>query len=122
MGVSKLNDHEVACACRGISVLIPSVLVRLGPLDIGHVADLRNFLGLVSDPRATRGRWHSLTATLLDCACAFVPGARSFDKIAEWAVRASDTVLTAVGSEGIRAVAPLSPADHDRPCAGGRRR
>ncbi|WP_435253669.1 transposase family protein, partial [Streptomyces sp. 1222.5] len=49
------------------------------------------------DPRARRGRWYSLTAILLVCACAAVSAARSIDEIAEWAVRASDTVLTAVG-------------------------
>ncbi|MDX3092954.1 MULTISPECIES: ISAs1 family transposase [Streptomyces] len=49
------------------------------------------------DPRARRGRWYSLTAVLLVCACAAVSGARSVDEIAEWAARASGTVLTAVG-------------------------
>ncbi|MEU8869128.1 ISAs1 family transposase [Streptomyces umbrinus] len=80
-----------------VSSLIPSVLVRLGPLDIDQVADLRTFLELVPDPRARRGRWYSLTAILLVCACAAVSGARSIDEIAEWAARASDHVLTAVG-------------------------
>jgi hypothetical protein len=69
----------------------------LGPLDIGQVAGLRAFLGLVPDPRARRGRWYSLTAILLVCACAAVLGARSIDEIAECAARASDNVLTAVG-------------------------
>jgi predicted transposase YbfD/YdcC len=72
-------------------------LVKLGPLDVSQVADLRPFLDLVPDPRARRGRWYSLTAILLVCACAAVSGARSVDEIAEWAARASDTVLTAVG-------------------------
>ncbi|MBN3933298.1 ISAs1 family transposase [Streptomyces verrucosisporus] len=49
------------------------------------------------DPRARRGRWYPLTAVLLVCACAAVSGMRSVDEIAEWAARASDTVLTAVG-------------------------
>ncbi|MFF3256405.1 ISAs1 family transposase [Actinacidiphila glaucinigra] len=49
------------------------------------------------DPRAGRGRWYSLTAILLVCACAAMSGARSVDEIAEWAARASDHVLTAVG-------------------------
>ncbi|WP_431955179.1 ISAs1 family transposase [Actinacidiphila sp. bgisy167] len=73
------------------------MLVRLGPLNIGQVADLRTFLDLVPDPRARRGRWYSLTAILLVCACAAVSGASSIDEIAEWAARASDHVLTAVG-------------------------
>lgn len=76
---------------------IPAVLAKLGPLDIGRVADLRPFLDLVPDPRARRGRWYSLTAILLVCACAAVSGARTIDEIAEWAQRASDAVLTAVG-------------------------
>ncbi|MFI2297669.1 transposase family protein [Actinacidiphila glaucinigra] len=54
------------------------------------------------DPRAGRGRWYSLTAILLVCACAAMAGARSVDEIAEWAQRASDHVLTAVGVDGIR--------------------
>ncbi|MEU4181548.1 transposase family protein, partial [Streptomyces sp. NPDC026589] len=80
-----------------VSSPIPSVLVKLGPLDAGQVADLRPFLDRVPDPRARRGRWYSLTATLLVCAGAAVSGARSVDEIAEWAARASDTVLVAVG-------------------------
>jgi predicted transposase YbfD/YdcC len=71
--------------------------MKLGPLDAGQVADLRPFLDLVPDLRARRGRWYSLTAILLVCACAAVSGARNVDEIAEWAARASDTVLTAVG-------------------------
>ncbi|MFI6663248.1 ISAs1 family transposase [Streptomyces sp. NPDC050523] len=80
-----------------VSSPIPPVLVKLGPLDAGQVADLRPFLERVSDPRVRRGRWYSLTAILLVCACAAVSGNRSVDEIAEWAARASDTVLTAVG-------------------------
>ncbi len=76
---------------------LPAVLVKLGPLDLGQVAGLRPFLELVPDPLARRGRWYSLTALLLICACAAVSGARSVDEIAEWAARASDTVLTSVG-------------------------
>ncbi|MEU6539146.1 transposase family protein, partial [Streptomyces sp. NPDC047000] len=49
------------------------------------------------DPRARRGRWYSLTAILLVCARPAVSGARSVDEIAEWAARAPDGVLTAVG-------------------------
>lgn len=80
-----------------VSSRIPAVLLKLGPLDTGQVVDLRPFLDLVPDPRARRGRWYSLTAVLLVCACAAVSGARSVDEIAEWAARASGTVLTAVG-------------------------
>jgi predicted transposase YbfD/YdcC len=73
------------------------VLVKLGPLDADRVADLRPYLDLVPDPRGRRGRWYSLTAILLVCACAAVSGARSVDEIAEWAQRASDALLAAVG-------------------------
>ncbi|MEU4763111.1 transposase family protein [Actinosynnema sp. NPDC023794] len=37
------------------------------------------------DPRPRWGRWHSLTAILLVCACATVSGAKSIDELAEWA-------------------------------------
>ncbi|MFE7860135.1 ISAs1 family transposase [Streptomyces sp. NPDC057403] len=80
-----------------VSSLIPAVLVKLGPLDGGRVADLRPYLDLVPDPRERRGRWYSLTAILLICACAAVSGARSVDELAEWAERASDALLAAVG-------------------------
>ncbi|WP_431966873.1 transposase family protein [Actinacidiphila sp. bgisy160] len=73
------------------------MFAKLGPLDLGRVADLRPFLNLVPDPRARKGRWYSLTAILLVCACAAVSGARTIDEIAEWAARASEAVLTAVG-------------------------
>ncbi|WP_395111636.1 ISAs1 family transposase [Actinomadura sp. SCN-SB] len=73
------------------------MLLKLASLDAGRVADLRSFLDLVPDPRSRRGRWYSLTAILLVCACAAVSGARSIDEIAEWAGRASDAVLTSIG-------------------------
>ncbi|MFE7986541.1 ISAs1 family transposase [Streptomyces cellulosae] len=80
-----------------VSCPILPVLVKLGPLDAGQVADLRPLLDRVPDPRARRGRWYSLTTILLVCACAAVSGTRSVDEIAEWAARASDTVLTTLG-------------------------
>src|SRR4051812_13933705 len=52
-----------------VSSAIPAVLVKLGPLDAGRVADLHLYFDSVPDPRARRGRWHSLTAVLLVCAC-----------------------------------------------------
>ncbi|MEO3847540.1 transposase family protein [Streptomyces sp. B8F3] len=73
------------------------MLVKLGPLDPDRVADLRPYLDLVPDPRGRRGRWYSLTAVLVVCACAAVSGARSLDELAEWAARAPDTLLAAVG-------------------------
>jgi hypothetical protein len=50
IGVSKLNDHEVACAC-GCIFSRPVVLMKLGPLDADRVADLRPCLDRVPDPR-----------------------------------------------------------------------
>ncbi|MFG3662439.1 transposase family protein [Streptomyces sp. NPDC047706] len=80
-----------------VSSPIPAVLVKPGPLDGGRVADLRPYLELVPDPRGGQGRWYSLTAILLICACAAASGARSVDELAEWAERASDALLVAVG-------------------------
>jgi hypothetical protein len=76
---------------------IPAVLVKLGPLDTGRIADLRPYFDSVPDPRARRGRWYSLTAVLLVCACAVVSGARSIDELAEWGQRASNALLVLIG-------------------------
>ncbi|MEH0548200.1 ISAs1 family transposase [Streptomyces sp. B21-105] len=76
---------------------IPAALVKLGPLDAGRIADLRLYFDSVPDPRARRGRWYSLTAILLVCACAVVSGARSVDELAEWGQRASNALLTVIG-------------------------
>jgi predicted transposase YbfD/YdcC len=73
------------------------VLVKLGPLDAGRIADLRPYFDSVPDPRARRGRWYSLTAILLVCACAVVSGARSIDELSEWGQRASSALLTVIG-------------------------
>ncbi|WP_241672005.1 transposase family protein [Streptomyces sp. IB2014 016-6] len=80
-----------------VSFPIPAVLVKLGPLDAGRIADLRPYFDSVPDPRARRGRWYSLTAILLVCACAVVSGARSIDEIAEWGQRASNALLAVIG-------------------------
>lgn len=76
---------------------IPSVLVKLGPLDAGRIADLRPYLDAVPDPRSRRGRWYSLSAILLVCACAVVSGAKSIDELAGWGDRASKTLLAVIG-------------------------
>lgn len=52
-----------------VSSLVSAVLMKLGPLDIGRVCDLRPFLDSVPDRRSRRGQWYSLTAILLVCAC-----------------------------------------------------
>ncbi|MFE0359025.1 transposase family protein [Streptomyces nigra] len=63
-----------------VSSPVPAVLLKLGPLDAARVADLRPYFGSVPDPRSRRGRWYSLTAILLVCACAVISGARSIDE------------------------------------------
>ncbi len=73
------------------------MLANLGPLNPDRVADLRLYLDTVPDPRSRRGRWYSLTAILLVCACATVSGAKSIDELAEWAARATSEVLAAIG-------------------------
>ncbi|MFD1313878.1 transposase family protein, partial [Streptomyces kaempferi] len=60
---------------------VPAVLKKLGPLDADRIADLRPYLESVPDPRSRRGRWYSLTAILLVCACAVVSGAMSIDEL-----------------------------------------
>jgi predicted transposase YbfD/YdcC len=80
-----------------VSSPIPAGLVKLGPLDAGRVADLRPYFDSVPDPRSRQGRWYSLTAILLVCACAVVSGARSIDELAEWGERASNTLMAALG-------------------------
>ncbi|WP_223884359.1 transposase family protein [Micromonospora craniellae] len=73
------------------------MLVKLGPLDTGRIADPRPCFDVVPDPRSRRGRLHSLTAVLLVCACAAVSGARSIDEFAEWGQRATNALLTVIG-------------------------
>ena len=76
---------------------VPAVLVKLGPLDTGRIRDLRPYFEAVPDPRSRRGRWYSLTAILLVCACAVVSGAKSSDELAEWGQRAPSALLTVIG-------------------------
>ncbi|MER6210963.1 transposase family protein [Streptomyces sp. NPDC001642] len=73
------------------------MLVKLGPLDVGRIADLRACFDSVPDPRARRGRWYSLTAFLLVCVCAVVSGARTIDEPSEWGQRAPNALLTIIG-------------------------
>lgn len=73
------------------------MLAKLGPLEPGTIADLRPYLDSVPDPRSRRGRWYSLTAILLVCACATLSGARSIDELAEWGARTGQSVLECLG-------------------------
>ncbi|MFE5736216.1 transposase family protein [Streptomyces celluloflavus] len=70
---------------------------KLGPLDVRQVVDLCRYLDMVPDPRSRRGRWYSLTAILLVCACAVVAGARSIDELAEWGAQAPHVLLASLG-------------------------
>ncbi|MGX1851962.1 transposase family protein [Streptomyces sp. NBC_01456] len=56
------------------------MLEKLGPLDADRIAGLGPYLESVPDPRSRRGRWYSLTAILLMCACAAVCGAKSIER------------------------------------------
>lgn len=76
---------------------IPAVLAKLGRLEPAGIADLRPYLDKIPDPRSERGRWYSLTAILLVCACATVSGATSIDEFAEWGQRAGLDLLGALG-------------------------
>lgn len=80
-----------------VSSPIPAVLEKLSPLDADRIADLRPYLESVPDPRSRRGRWYSLTSVLLVCACAVVSGAKSLEEIAEFAERATNTLLVSFG-------------------------
>ncbi|MFE9259196.1 transposase family protein [Streptomyces sp. NPDC006879] len=66
------------------------MLLKLGSLDAGRIADLRPYFDSVPDLHAQQGRWHSLTAILLVCACAVVSGVRNIDELAEWSQRDSN--------------------------------
>ncbi|WP_238432058.1 ISAs1 family transposase [Streptomyces cavernae] len=70
---------------------------KLGPRDADRIADLGPYLESVPDPRSRRGRWHSLTAILLMCACAAVCGAKSIDELAEFGERATNSLLASPG-------------------------
>jgi len=76
---------------------IPAVLLKRGSLESDRVADLRPYFDSVPDPRSQRGRWYSLTAILLVCACAVVSGGRTIEELAEWGRRAADALLKSVG-------------------------
>ncbi|MFI1169635.1 ISAs1 family transposase [Streptomyces sp. NPDC020801] len=73
------------------------MLEKLGPLDADRIADLRPYLESVPDPRSRRGRWYSLTAILLVCACAAVCGAKSIEELAEFGERATNSLLASLG-------------------------
>ena len=89
------------------SFLIPAAFDRLTPVvgsqtepvtGVEQVADLRDFLGRVPDPRDRRGVRHSTGSLLALTAAAVLAGARSFAAIGEWIADVPQRVLAVVGA------------------------
>jgi predicted transposase YbfD/YdcC len=89
------------------SCLIPAAFDRLaldatpGPgavITPEQVADLRDYLDAVPDPRARRGVRHSAGSLLALAAAAVLAGARSFAAIGEWIADVPQRVLAIVGA------------------------
>jgi DDE_Tnp_1-associated/Transposase DDE domain len=62
-----------------------------------RVADLRDYLRVVPDPRDPRGVRHPISSILLIAAAAVLAGARSLTAIGEWAADAPQPVLALLG-------------------------
>jgi predicted transposase YbfD/YdcC len=62
-----------------------------------QVADLRDYLRVVPDPRDRRGVRHPIGSILLIAAAAVLAGARSLTAIGEWAADAPQQVLALLG-------------------------
>jgi hypothetical protein len=80
---------------------IPAALAQLAHAEALQDADpphLLACLASVPDPRAARGRRHSLVAILGLAAAAVLAGARSIAAIAEWAADAPQEVRAALGA------------------------
>jgi predicted transposase YbfD/YdcC len=89
------------------SCLIPAVLDQLTHVPVVpgsrvaalcKVADLREHLTAVPDPRHRRGTRHSITTILLIAAAAVLTGARSFTAIGEWAADLPQHLLAVLGA------------------------
>ncbi|MGP3691747.1 transposase family protein [Streptomyces sp. IBSNAI002] len=70
-------------------------------------------LASLPDPRARRGRRHSLASVLLTAACAVLAGARSYLAIGQWARHAPQDTLSRLGFHprgplGLRRAASVS--------------
>lgn len=86
---------------------IPAVLDRLAPIGaadgrsmigVEQVADLREYLSRVPDPRDRRGVRHSAGSLLALAAAAVLAGARSFAAIGEWIADVPQRVLAVLGA------------------------
>jgi predicted transposase YbfD/YdcC len=75
------------------------VEVSVREADADRVADLREHLALVPDPRKRRGVRHTLCSILVIAAVAVAAGARSFAAIGEWAKDAPQRVLAVLGAQ-----------------------
>ena len=89
------------------SCLIPAAFDRLAPardtggpvtIDSEQVADLRDYLSRVPDPRDRRGIRHSAASLLALAAAAVLAGARSFAAIGEWIADVPQRVLAVLGA------------------------
>ena len=65
---------------------------------VNSVADLRDHLAAVPDPRDRRGRRHTITTIVLIAAAAALTGARSFAAIGEWAADLPQHLLVVLGA------------------------
>ncbi|MGK3207748.1 ISAs1 family transposase [Amycolatopsis sp. MEPSY49] len=77
---------------------ILAALTRLASLDPDQVADLREYLTRVPDPRKRRGLRHPLGSVLALAAAAVAAGAQSFTAIGEWAADAPQWALARLGT------------------------
>lgn len=75
------------------------------------VADLREHLGVVPDPRARRGVRYALSAVLVIVAAAVAAGARSFTAIGEWAADAPQRIVALLGARRDRAGVYRAPGE-----------
>lgn len=89
------------------SCLVPVGFNRLTPVTDSdtsnvvspeRVADLREYLSRVPDPRARRGVRHSVGSLLALAAAAVLAGARSFAAIGEWIADVPQQVLAVLGA------------------------
>jgi predicted transposase YbfD/YdcC len=83
-----------------LSFAIPAAVTdpdHARPLAVGEGPGLLERLAILPDPRARRGRRHTLASVLALSAAAVLAGARSVAAIAEWAADAPGPVLAALG-------------------------
>lgn len=77
---------------------IVAVLDRVGGVTVSQVADLREYLGRVGDPRDRRGVRHGLGSMLVMAAVAVAAGSRSVAAMWEWAADLPQWALKTLGA------------------------